>query len=294
MILHMARIRQSRPTHPLSGDREKKCVDLYMGGMMVVQIAKALGTSHRRVSKTLKHNGIVLRGQWTEMHVINVCILFDAGYMVSQICDMMHATPSTVARTLRDSGRDPAAARSARFRRAYTESERETAIAMYRNKMSMDEIARALGTGRKQARRLLLENGVSLRKSGWNTRGSRNPAWKGGRRVDADGYVNVHMPDHPHAKKNGTILEHRVVFEKKIGRYLKPSEVVHHKNGVKHDNRPDNLELFSSNADHLRHELTGRVPNWTKDGFRRILEGARKPRRHKSNRQSQAKNDAPE
>ena len=75
------------------------------------------------------------------------------------------------------------------------------------------------------------------------------PGWKGGRYVDSrKGYIYVYVPDHPFAKKNGEgdggyYLEHRLVMEKHIGRYLTIDEEVHHINGVKDDNRLENLEL---------------------------------------------------
>lgn len=69
--------------------------------------------------------------------------------------------------------------------------------------------------------------------------------------VGQQGYVLVKAPkSHPHARQDGSILEHRLVMEEHLGRHLGPEEVVHHVNGVKDDNRIENLQLRESVRKH--------------------------------------------
>ena len=74
--------------------------------------------------------------------------------------------------------------------------------------------------------------------------GSSAPYWKGGRTKTQMGYMRVYSPNHPNAIKN-YVLEHRLVMEKHLGRLLLKHETVHHKNGIKDDNRLENLELWT-------------------------------------------------
>lgn len=59
-----------------------------------------------------------------------------------------------------------------------------------------------------------------------------------GRYTTKDGYIQVQTPD-------GLRYEHRIIMERSLGRPLYPDERVHHKNGIKNDNRLENLELWS-------------------------------------------------
>lgn len=67
-----------------------------------------------------------------------------------------------------------------------------------------------------------------------------------GKRHRADGYIQVYVPDHPRAAKEGYYMEHRLVMEQHIGRYLERREVVSHLNGIRDDNRIENLKLYAS------------------------------------------------
>lgn len=60
-----------------------------------------------------------------------------------------------------------------------------------------------------------------------------------------DGYVAIFFPSHPKSNKNGYIMEHDLIMECNIGRWLKEDEVVHHKNKIRDDNRIENLELMT-------------------------------------------------
>lgn len=64
------------------------------------------------------------------------------------------------------------------------------------------------------------------------------------RHTDKRGYIYVYFRAHPHCDKEGRIFEHRLIMEKKLGRYLFPFENIHHKNGIRNDNRIENLELW--------------------------------------------------
>lgn len=67
-----------------------------------------------------------------------------------------------------------------------------------------------------------------------------------GRYLHSEGYVYVKDPSSPNATKWGYVLEHIKVMSESLGRPLDGKETVHHKNGIKDDNRIENLELWAS------------------------------------------------
>lgn len=174
-------------------------------------------------------------------------------------CEETGLSYSSVLKVLRDAGEKPRGGRVGACHRNHATVER-----MAREGASMKEIAETVGTNTETVSRYLREHRLERphyrQHPGGMARyhkGKHHPRWKGGRTIDKNGYVLVHCPDHPRARTTGYVLEHRLAMERQLGRLLEDTEVVHHIDGNRSNNDPSNLEVFASNADHLRHELTG-------------------------------------
>lgn len=89
--------------------------------------------------------------------------------------------------------------------------------------------------------------------------GKDNPTWKGGRTLKDNKYIYLRMTDHPNVLSNGYFAEHRHVMEKHLGRLLTKYEHIHHINGVKHDNRIENLELVNGQTHNLITRMESRI-----------------------------------
>lgn len=114
-----------------------------------------------------------------------------------------------------------------------------------------------------------LKSRIKLRARG--APGERNGSWKGGRRIDEQGYILVYMPDHPFAAANGCVREHRLIVEAAIGRYLTESEIVHHRDDDPSNNAIDNLLLYESNAAHIRDTRQGKQSQGQIEGLQRAV-----------------------
>lgn len=77
-------------------------------------------------------------------------------------------------------------------------------------------------------------------------RGELSSRWNGGT-ARSYGYVLELRHGHPRANTNGYVLQHILVVEESLGRYLTRGETVHHKNGIRSDNSLKNLELWTGN-----------------------------------------------
>lgn len=70
------------------------------------------------------------------------------------------------------------------------------------------------------------------------------------KRYNTNGYYQYYIPEHHLANKAGLVYEHQIMAEAKLGRELKPEEVVHHNDRDRHNNSFDNLIVFKTIADH--------------------------------------------
>jgi len=102
-------------------------------------------------------------------------------------------------------------------------------------------------------------NRVNVGRKPWNkgkhpeyVQGKNNSAWKGGMSMFR-GYVLIRNTRHPF-NHNGYVKRSRLVMEKKLGRYLKPLEIVHHINEIKNDDRPENLQLTTASGHVIIHK----------------------------------------
>lgn len=100
----------------------------------------------------------------------------------------------------------------------------------------------------------------------YNHLGESSPSWRGGRCKHPDGYILIFIIRtdffRPMASKTGYVMEHRLIIAKHLGRCLHQWEVVHHKNGIKDDNRIENLELSTKGSHVIEHSKGYR------DGYR--------------------------
>lgn len=87
-------------------------------------------------------------------------------------------------------------------------------------------------------------------------KGNKHPQWKGGRIITSQGYVWIYAPGNlmsNNCSPKGYVLEHRLVMSEKIGRYLKKNEIVHHINGIRDDNKIENLFLTQKGIHIAKH-----------------------------------------
>lgn len=147
-------------------------------------------------------------------------------------------------------------------------------LALSTPETSSREIALALGVSHRYVRRIRQEFDCHRPSTG-SQPGTRNHQFRHGRSIDLSGYAVVQAPPHhPFARHHRNVsLEHRLMMEQTLGRYLLQTEVVDHIDGLTLHNTPENLRLFQSNREHLQTTLANSTPIWSQKGIQNSGQG---------------------
>lgn len=129
--------------------------------------------------------------------------------------------------------------------RRWKDSEISTICELYKSGWTQNNIATRFCTNQPRISKILMQSGAAVREQ--HARLDRHGSWNGGRSTLEGGYIGVLLhradPLFCMARSNGYAAEHRLVMAKSLRRVLSKSETVHHINGIKTDNRLENLQL---------------------------------------------------
>jgi len=148
-----------------------------------------------------------------------------------------------------------------KLRKGKPKPSRDRLVELYwGQKLSLEKTAKILGVSRETVTRWLREENIrvrgtsEVRKGVPGPRGPKAFGWKGGRRDKGDGYVHIYAPSYHRHDSQGYVPEHIMVWEKVHQKRLPEGYVIHHLNGIRDDNRPENLVALPKSG-HTRREM---------------------------------------
>lgn len=176
------------------------------------------------------------------------------GYMRKEMADRIGVLKAAVQTYLSRRGIEPNFGEG----RLQIRHEAQIRQAIEVERKTQQQAADDLGVHRSTVERIARRLDLKTCRTGPRSASGHRQQWRGGRTLSKGFYIDVFVPLHPLARRTGYVGESRLLKEVELGRYLTEEEVVDHADSHVQRNWPDNLQLFPSNADHLRATLTGR------------------------------------
>lgn len=229
-------------------EQREQMARLYDGGLTIAQIARRFSVSSMAIKRVFREDGIKIRlggfrvllpSQERQIPGLDL-----RGVKIADIATMFGCSTEPIKRVLREAGHLPRHTRGGYA--AITPEIADKIIRLHRSGLSRNAICKAVGVWPYALIQFFRESELEV--ADFRTRrGPDCPNFKGRWVNSTDGYVHVYVPDNsPFAemRNRNHVLEHRLVMAKHHGRPLSSDERVHHKNGIKDDNRIENLEIW--------------------------------------------------
>lgn len=140
----------------------------------------------------------------------------------------------------------------------YNELTNEELQKLFPNKSAIAIYKKAYSLGLRKNEVIEFLNRSNARKR------DKSSNWKGGYRTTSKGYRQILMPNHKRADSSGYVMEHIVVYEKESGIEIPDGCCIHHLNGIKNDNRIENLCMMTNSAHTVFHHTGAKRSNETK------------------------------
>lgn len=212
-----------------------------------LQTARRTGISQGTVFRVLEKNGIPrksvedirnMRATFNAERASEIRREYEGGASLTELAAKHGGSHVSIKRAIRASGGTVVPVSP-----ALSESEKATILDMVSKGVSQMKVSLHLGRSQASVTRYCRAQGVRNGKA----TGASHGRWRGGRIKDTSGYWRVRLdPADPLAEMrlhDGYVSEHRLVLARKLGRPLLRSETVHHIDGDKGNNAPENLQL---------------------------------------------------
>jgi uncharacterized protein (DUF433 family) len=223
--------------------RDDEIATLYKQGVRAAEIARQLGLYPATVSHFLHKSGLRSgdgRKTFSDEKRQEIIERYQSGELVTSIAEDHGVARSRISQIAREAGiplHKP--------HHTWTDEEVNEIVHRWQAGESTHQIAPDFACHNGTIVNVLRRAGVYVFQR--TNAGEKHGLWKGGRIKNQGGYILVRLPpDHPMVGMcvtTGYVLEHRLVMAEKLGRPLSSRESVHHINGDREDNHPDNLEL---------------------------------------------------